>query len=104
MTTRTTTPTFDPTAAFNGAGALASLDDAVQRVTDLNDRLVASTKGAGLVSIDAYEKLLDASIGIEKKVAAATHLEWVSTAVDAHTAFVSQLAKVYTSAARELLS
>jgi hypothetical protein len=94
MPTTTTAPnSFGPT-----------IDEAVQRLTDLNDRVLASSKSAGLVSIDAYERLLEAAIGAEKKAAAATQLEWVSTAADAHTAFVGQLGKVYTQAARQLLS
>ena len=94
MTTTTTAPnSFGPT-----------VDDAVQRFTDLNDRVLASSKSAGLVSIEAYEKLVEATISAEKKAAAATQLEWVSTAADAHTALVSQLSKVYTQAARQLLS
>lgn len=82
---------------------LPSVEDATQRIRDLNERLIASSKSAGLVTLDAYEKALQSMVDFEDKVASASQLDWVSALATTHAKFVTDLSTSYTKAARELL-
>ncbi len=90
---KTTASTFD----------LPSVEEAVQRIRDLNERLIDSSKSAGLVALDAYEKALQSLVDFEEKVASASQLEWVSALATTHAKFIADVSASYTKAARELL-
>ena len=82
----------------------AAFEDAVTRIRDLNERLIDSSKAAGLTSLDAYEKALKSLVDFEQKVAGASQLEWVSALASTYASFVQDVSAAYTKAARELLS
>lgn len=94
--TKTSTPSF--------AADLPSAEEATQQIRDLNERLLASSKSAGVVALDAYEKVVQSLVDFELKVASATQVDWVSTLAATHTKAVSDLSSPYTKAARELLN
>jgi hypothetical protein len=83
---------------------LPSVEETTQRIRDLNERLIASTKSAGLVTLDAYEKALQSMVEFEDKVASASQLDWVSALATTHAKFISDVSASYTKAARELLN
>ena len=91
--TKPTTPTFD----------LPSFDDATGKIKDLNEKFIASSKTAGLATLDAYEKAVSTLVDVEDKVAEASQLEWVSTLAATHAKFITDLNASYTKAARDLL-
>jgi|CZKT01.1.fsa_nt_gi hypothetical protein len=98
-----------PTAKTTHDGAAlgvdpAAFEDAVTRIRDLNERLIDSSKAAGLTSLDAYEKALKSLVDFEQKVAGASQLEWVSALASTYASFVQDVSAAYTKAARELLS
>ena len=95
MTTpsKTAFPTFD----------LPSTDEATKRIRDLNERLITSSKGAGLVTLDASEKALQSLVDFEEKVSTATQLDWVSALATTHAKFITDVSASYTQAARDLL-
>jgi hypothetical protein len=99
MVTATAPKTSTPISTFE----LPSVEAAAQRIRDLNERLIESSKSAGLASLDAYEKTLQGLADFEHKVASATQLDWVSALAETHTKFVSELTASYTKAARDLL-
>jgi hypothetical protein len=82
---------------------LPSVEETTQRIRDLNERLIASTKSAGLVSLDAYENALQSMVEFEDKVASASQLDWVSALATTHAKFIGDVSASYTKAARELL-
>ncbi len=90
----TSTPTID----------LPSVEEATQRIRDLNERMIESSKSAGLVTLDAYEKALQSLVEFEAKVASATQLDWVSALATTHAKFIADVSASYTKAARELLN
>jgi len=96
---KTTTPTFE-LPSFD----LPSVEEATQRIRDLNERLIASSKSAGLVALDAYEKALQSLVDFEEKVASASQLDWVSALATTHAKFITDVSTSYTKAARELLN
>jgi hypothetical protein len=82
----------------------AAFEDAVTRIRALNERLIDSSKAAGITSLDAYEKALKSLVDFEQKVAGASQLEWVSALASTYASFVQDVSAAYTKAARELLS
>jgi hypothetical protein len=98
MPTKTTPPTDAPFGVDLGA-----YEEAAQRIRDLNERLIESSKAAGLTTLDAYEKALKSLVDFEQKVAGASQLDWVSALASTYAAFVQDVSGAYTKAARDLL-
>jgi hypothetical protein len=99
MTTKTAPPTDSPFSVDFG-----DYEDAAQRIRDLNERIIESSKAAGRTTIDAYEKALTSIVDFEQKVAGASQLDWVSALATTYTTFVQDVSSAYTKAARDLLS
>jgi len=99
MATTQQAKTNTPTSGFD----IPSIDEATQRIRDLNERLIESSKSAGLVTLDAYEKALQSLVDFEEKVASASQLDWVSALATTHAKFIADVSTSYTKAARELL-
>ena len=89
----TSLPTFD----------MGMAEAATDRIRELNERLIESSKSAGLVALEAYEKSLQSLVDFEEKVASATQLEWVSALASTHAKFIQDVSASYTKAAREVL-
>jgi hypothetical protein len=83
---------------------LGTKDEAAERIRAFNERLIHSSKTAGVGMLDAYEKALNGLIDFEEKVSGASQLEWVSALTQTHVSFVRDANEAYTKAARELLS
>ena len=83
---------------------LHAFEEAAARVKDLNDKLLASAKSAGSVSLDAYEKALAGMIDFSEKAAQMTGLEWVVTAAHTQTALVKEVNEAMAKTARQMLS
>ena len=63
---------------------LGPYEEAAQRIRELNERLIESSKAAGITTLDAYEKALKSLVDFEEKVAGASQLEWVSALAQTH--------------------
>ena len=83
---------------------LHAFEEAAARVKDLNDKLLASAKSAGVVSVDAYEKALAGMIEFSEKAAQATGLEWVVTAAHTQSTLVREINTAVAKTARDLLA
>ena len=66
--------------------------------------MIESSKSAGVVALDAYEKALESLADFEQKVAKASQLDWVTALAATHAKFVSDLSTSYTSAVRDQLT
>lgn len=97
------TTTTDKTKTTASAFELPSVGDATQGIRDLNERWMESSRSAGLVTLDAYEKALTSIADFEKKVASDSQVEWVSTLASTHAKLLSDMTASYTKAARDLL-
>ncbi len=100
MATATTQP---KSAAADPIFELPSVEETTQRIRDLNERLIDSSKSAGRVVLDAYEKSLQSLVDFDEKVASASQLEWVSAIATTQAKFIADLSSSFTDAARELL-
>jgi len=81
----------------------AAFEDAAKRIRELNERIIESSKAAGLTTLDAYEKALNSLVEFEQKVADASQLDWVSALASTYASFVQDVSTAYTKAARDLL-
>jgi hypothetical protein len=97
-----TKPQPAPTTSIPGLD-FAAFEETVARVRQLNERVIESSKSAGLVALDAWDKALNSMADFETKVAAASELEWVSAIATTHAKFVQDLSAAYTKVARETL-
>lgn len=79
------------------------LEATVQRIRDLNERVINAAKSAGQANLDAYEKALASFLEVEHRLANASQLDWVQGLVRAQSDFVQSLSDVYVKAAREAL-
>lgn len=93
----------NPTPSFPTID-LSTLEEAAARVKELNEKMLASVKSAGLVSLDAYEKALQGMIDFQEKAAQATGLEWVVTAAHTQTSLVKEVNAAVAKTARDMLS
>jgi hypothetical protein len=76
---------------------------ATERIRDLNERIIESSKKAGNTYLDIYEKTLNSIADYQEKVGEKSDVDWVSTIANAQANFTRDLAGAYTSAARTLL-
>jgi hypothetical protein len=74
-----------------------------ERIRDLNERILESSKKAGSAYLDAYEKALKSIADYQQSVARQTDVDWVSTVVDAQARFTRELTSLYVNTGRELL-
>jgi len=80
-----------------------SFEAAADRIRDYNEKLIQSTKRAGMASVDVYEKTLKSLVDFEEKVGQSSQLEWVSALASTHAQFIKDVSQAYTQAAREVL-
>jgi hypothetical protein len=89
------------------ATATKSTDQQVQetteRIRELNERIIDSSRKAGKAYLDAYEKVLTSMADLEERIGGSSQVEWVSAMTQAHADFTRELAKIYTTSARDLL-
>ena len=100
MTTATKQSAADKS---NTTFELPSVEETTQRMRDLNERLIESSKSAGLVALDAFEKAMHSFEEFELQIASASQLDWVSEAAKTQSKFVSEMTSSYTAAVRDLL-
>jgi hypothetical protein len=93
MATRKSVPEFDT----------ASVEETIKRIEEMNQRLIESSKSAGRVALDAYEKALQSMLDFQEKVAGASQLDWVSALAATHAQFISDVSAAYIKATRETL-
>ena len=93
MATSKSQPQFDTAAA----------EETIKHIQAMNERLIASSKSAGNVALDAYEKALQSMLDFQEKVAGASQLDWVSALASTHAQFIQDISGAYTKAARDTL-
>ena len=83
--------------------AADNAEAAADRVREVNERIIESSKKAGHVYLDLYEKTLNSIADYQDKVGEQSQVEWVTTIANAQANFTRELATAYTSAARSVL-
>ena len=94
-------PAVDETADFGFD--TSAFTYVAARLRDLNQRLVESSKIAGLAGLDAYDKAVSGVVVFERSIADASPFGWVSAIANTHATFVREMTSAYTDGARVLL-
>jgi hypothetical protein len=80
-----------------------SVDATLERIRDLNERILAGGKQAGSAYLDAYEKALQSIADYQEQFAKQSDIEWVSNIVDAQAKFTREFTKAWVTAGRDAL-
>ena len=88
------------TQTKNGA---PSVDAAFDQFKEINEQLLASTRKAGNLYLDSYERAVDRAIDLELKLAGLTHQEWLKSVIEAQVDITREITSSYATAARGLL-
>jgi hypothetical protein len=83
--------------------ATQSFDEAADRLRDLNERIIESSRKAGQSYVDAYEKTLTSIADFQDRIGKSSQVEWFSTLAHAQADFIRNWAEAYTTAARNVL-
>ncbi len=78
-------------------------DFGIEQWQVLSSRVAETSRKAGLVYLDSYERTVTTAADLEERIAASTSNEWIASLAGAHADFTRELAKAQTGAARELL-
>ena len=81
----------------------ASVEETIKRIEEMNQRMIESSKSAGRVALDAYEKALQSMLDFQEKVTGASQLDWVSALAATHAQFISDVSAAYIKATRATL-
>jgi hypothetical protein len=103
---RRTTPNGSSARSTANQGQRAAeqnVEAAAERIRDLNERIIESSKKAGNVYLDIYEKTLNSIADYQEKIGEKSQVDWVTTIAGAQASFTRDLAGAYSSAARSLL-
>jgi 2-phosphoglycerate kinase len=80
-----------------------SVEETVEHIRELNDRILEAAEKTGGAYLDAYEQALQSIADYQEQVAKQTDVEWVSTIVDAQARFTREMTKILVSTGRDLL-
>jgi hypothetical protein len=75
----------------------------VERIRELNERIIDCAREAGSSYLDVYERTLGTIAGYQEELANATPVDWLQRVIDAQAAFTREIATLYASTARELI-
>ncbi|HZL03896.1 MAG TPA: hypothetical protein VFE45_00500 [Coriobacteriia bacterium] len=80
-----------------------NLEQLVDHVRELNERIIDSSKQAGEVTLSAYTELLENIAELQGNLDKASPVDWLTTFAAAQANFTRDLAEAYTAAARKLV-
>ena len=86
-----------------GATGMPGFDHS-ERIRELNEQILDSCREAGGLFLDAYEATLDSIAGYQEEASKQAGVDWMAALMEAHARFTRELARLYVSAGRELLS
>jgi hypothetical protein len=80
-----------------------AVEQTIEHIREMNERLIESSKTAGTVALDSYEKALQGMLDFQQKIAGASQLDWVTALAETHAQFVQDFSGAYIKAARDNL-
>jgi len=89
---------------FNKSEAAdADAEASAERIRQLNERIIDTSRKTGLASLDLYEKTLKSIADMHQEIGKASQVQWFSAIAAAQANFTREMAETYTTAAREFL-
>ena len=86
------------------AQSAPSLNEAAQKAADVSDKLVAGSKKISKLYLDSYDTAVAGFVEFEKQFAAQVPNDVVKSLINSHAEVTGEIAKTYTSVARETLA
>ncbi len=77
--------------------------ETTDRVQQLTEQVLEAGRRAGLSYLDAYDATARTVADYQERLAGASQVEWVASAVRAQANLTREVSRVYTSTARDLL-
>ena len=84
-------------------GQAGAAEDTVERIRELNERIIEKGRDAGATYLDAYERALNTIVEYQEQLAAASPVEWIQRMIEAQATFTREIGNLYASTAREFL-
>ena len=84
--------------------AADTIETATERLAELNEKAVSQSRKASAAYLGSYENAVVSLADSYEKAAGASRVEWVASVGSVQADFARELTKVYTAAARELVS
>jgi hypothetical protein len=81
-----------------------NVEQVVERIRELNERIIDSSKQAGEVTLGAYAKTLENIAELQENLGKVSQLDWLTTFATAQANFTRDLAEAVTAAARKLVN
>ena len=81
-----------------------NVEQVVERIRKLNERIIDSSKQAGEETLNAYAKTLENIAELQENLGKASQLDWLTTFATAQANFTRHLAESITAAARKLVN
>ena len=78
-------------------------EQVADRIRELNERIIASSKQAGEATLGAYAKMLQSIAELEEKAGKASPVDWLTTFATTQANFTRDLAEALTAAAHKLV-
>lgn len=88
-------PNFTPSAE--------DVEATVRRIKDMSDQAIEASKQNGRAWLDAYEKMLEGFLRLQKQTAQSGQVEWVTTLANTQADLVRDVSQAYLSAIRDQL-
>jgi two-component SAPR family response regulator len=86
-----------------GSSSTPDLEQAVQRVKDLSEKAIETSKQNGRQWLDSYEKIVESFLKAQQQAAQGSQVEWVTTLANTNADFVREVSQAYLSTVRETL-
>jgi hypothetical protein len=77
--------------------------ETVDRIRELNERIVENARQAGDSYLDVYERTLTTIADYQDGLADSSPVDWIQRVLEAQATFTREVGDVYTSAARDAL-
>lgn len=87
----------------NDADQDKALDEAAERLRELNEQIIAASKKSGGAYLEAYEANLKAIAEYQVKLASASEVDWVAALLNAQADFTREIATAVAAHNRDLI-
>jgi|GraSoiStandDraft_45_1057281.scaffolds.fasta_scaffold989998_1 hypothetical protein len=85
-------------------GTETDVEQALERIRELNERILEQGRALGTRFLDSYEESLRTFADVQLRLADATGQDWLSDIAKAQTDLIRNLGDAYLKGARELLA
>src|SRR5215211_574174 len=93
---------MSPQAKKSSADATAGMEELVEQVRQLNERIIEASKRSGETYLQSYQQLLKTVADVQEEAGKASPWDWVTTMATAQANFTRDIAEAYAAAGRRL--